>query len=315
MNWKRAFGLTSILGFLLVGVYFFVPVFNKKVLIADNSTPDKAVVSMSEDSANTKTQDSVSTTDSDNKLTTENTGKTEKFPSSIKPEKGKKAETFDKRNNLSIAADFNAKGKAAISNSGNVTGKKNFGYDAILEKYLTKIPAAVLSLRINPGIIRSGGNDETKITLQPNGEVIRATQPILSWTKVENATSYRVSLTDNAYSNEIIEKSSDNNLKITKPLERNKTYFFTVTPEIKKDDQSSQMQPSKTAIFRVADEKVIKKLERSEKTGNERKTLSIMLQGGLLGEAEQKLTKMIGQNPNNKFYAKLLKRIHKLRLR
>jgi hypothetical protein len=183
-----------------------------------------------------------------------------------------------------------------------------------LERFLIRIPASILSLRPNFGNVR-GGNDDSQVPtgLSPNGEVIRETQPNLSWNKAKDAKAYQVSLADKNYRQVLSEKAVENNLQVKKSLKRGQTYIFTVTAEKENLDDSNQT-PTQPAIFRIASEKVVTKLERAEKNGKDWNILSVLIKEGLLGEAEKKLNLILGKNPKDRLATKLLDRVKKLRL-
>jgi hypothetical protein len=163
-------------------------------------------------------------------------------------------------------------------------------------------------LRPNFGNIR-GNIDDSPLGLSPNGEVIRETQPNLSWNKIKDATNYQVSVTDKNYREAVNEKTVENTFKVKNPLKRGQTYIFTVTAEKEVSDDS---KPNKPALFKVAGEKVIKDLERAEKTGKNWKILSVTLNEGMLSESEKTLNNILSKNPKDKLAVKLLKRVRLL---
>ncbi len=309
-GWNWGIGFAACLIGLSVGLYYF---------IAGTSENDSA------DNRNVVNQPTnVNSGDANKQIITES-GKEENAEiannslpdnESVPKQKLSKATIEIAKNNVpeiipqKQTANFEAK---KLGENIGLSSKNTSNERSDLEKFLTKMPAAIVGLRPDFGNIRGGNDDSQTLTgLSPNGEVIRETQPNLSWRKAKDAKLYQVSLTDKTYREALNEKTVENNLKVKKPLKRGQTYIFTVTAEKENDDDVNQT-PNQPAVFRVASEKVVTKLKKAEKSGKDWNILSVMIKEGLLGEAEKKLNSILDKNPKDKFATKLLDRVKKLR--
>jgi hypothetical protein len=304
-GWAWGFGFAACLIGLSVGLYYFTANTPENDLTANKKSLNQPAninssnITESQSSEAEKTE----TAEIDNKTQPEN--EIIRKPKQVNAviAKNKTPEIIQPKSSLKVEPKEIAKKSVAPNNQTNFDERSN------LEKFLVKIPATIVNLRPNVGNIRSGNIDDSQLVLSPNGEVIRETQPDLSWNKIKNAKTYQVSVTDKNYKEAVNEKTVENKFKVKTPLKRGQTYIFTVTAEKEDNDDST---PNKPAIFRVASAKVVKDLERAEKTGKDWKVLSVTLNEGMLSESEKTLNNILSKNPKDKLAVKLLKRVKSL---
>jgi hypothetical protein len=313
-TWSLGLGFAACLAVFGFGIYYFITGISKNDVIVKKGVanqPQNKVEVNSNNSVNTDVNAELAenkNTEVANKTLPKNGDNQNNLTKSVKADVAKN----QVKDIILPKIDSNAKTKEVVENS-KISNPQVLDERSNLEKFLVKIPATIISLRPNFGNVRGGNNDDAQLILSPNGEVIRETQPTLSWSKAKNVKNYQVSLTDKAYKEVVNEKTIGNSLKVKNPLKRGQTYIFTVTAE-KENDEDSNQKPNQPALFRVASEKAITRLEKAEKTGKDWKILSIMLNEGMLSESEKTLNIILSKNPKDKLAVKLLKRVQELRV-
>jgi hypothetical protein len=304
-GWAWGIGFAACVIGLSVGLYYFVVNSPKNELAANKNTVNQP------SDANSQNKNATQNTEPEkeekaeinNQTLPENQviGKSKNTNATIEIAKNKTPEIIQLKPNVNVDKNEIAETTAAPKNG------KPFDERSGLEKFLVKIPATIVNLRPNFGNVRGGNTDDSQLILSPNGEVIRETEPNLSWNKLKDATAYQVSVTDKNYKEAVNEKTVENTFKVKTPLKRGQTYIFTVTAE--KENNEEDSKPNKPALFKVAGEKVIKDLERAERTGKDWKILSVTLNEGMLSESEKTLNNILSKNPKDKLAARLLKRV------
>ncbi len=300
-GWAWGIGFAACLIGLSVGLYYFILNSPKNELAAN-----KNVINQPNNSNQINTNEPQITepekAEIDDKTLPENEiiSKPKTTNATVEIAKNKKPEIIQLKPKVNVEPKVVAEKSEIKNNQTTVDDRSN------LEKFLVKIPATIVNLRPNLGNVRGGNIDDSQLILNPNGEVIRDTNPNLSWNKIKDATAYQVSVTDKNYKEAVNEKSVETNFKVKTPLKRGQTYIFTVTAE---KDNNEDAKPNKPALFKVAGEKTIKELERAERTGKDWKILSVTLNEGMLSESEKTLNNILSKNPKDKLAAKLLKRV------
>lgn len=309
-GWNLRIGFAAFLLGISFGFYYFISDKDGHDLASDNTDFNKSGninnVNVSEQTSNStlkkESTEIVNKKSLDKEFTPSNTN------SNLKPDFAKN-KSPEKNRPKSVPMTNQQK----IAEPATASNKKNFDENNELHKFLLRIPATILSLRPNFGNVRSlNSENETIKGLSPNGEVIKETQPILSWKHAKNVGTYQISVTDKSYKSEVNEKSTTNTLKVKSHLKRGQTYIFTVTAE-KENNEDSIQEPNHPAIFRVASQKALAKLARAEKSGKDWSILSVMLKEGMLGEAEKKLNHILIKKPKDTLAMKLLARVKNLR--
>jgi hypothetical protein len=184
-----------------------------------------------------------------------------------------------------------------------------------LNKFLLRIPAVLVELR--PIKLDSRGATsikDKKSFVLPNGEVLRNDTPTLSWSMDKNAEKYKVLLRTKQYEDVVDTDTQNTQYKLNKPLERGSTYIWKVTAQNSKGEQIDPTKKEKTAIFKIASENTIAKLEKLENSkANDWKIVEFLIDQGMLAEAETKLRSIKNKSPKNKLAGRLLLRINNLR--
>jgi hypothetical protein len=306
-GWAWGLGFAACLIGLSVGLYYFIANTPENELAANKKSLNQPANVNSSNIIEPQISEAekAETPEIDNKTQPENEiiRKPKQINAVTEIAENKTPEIIQSKSSINVEPKEIAKKPVSPNN------QTNFDERTDLEKFLVKIPATIVSLRPNFGNIRGGNVDDSQLILSPNGEVIRETQPDLSWNKIKNTKTYQVSVTDKNYKEAVNEKTVENKFKVKKPLKRGQTYIFTVTAEKEDNDDST---PNKPALFRVASEKVVKDLERAEKTGKDWKILSVTLNEGMLSESEKTLNNILSKNPQDKLAVKLLKRVKSL---
>jgi hypothetical protein len=178
-----------------------------------------------------------------------------------------------------------------------------------LNKFLIKIPSKLAQIRPLGFVVR-GKNSQNPQTISPNSEVILTEIPNFTWSKVKDAEAYEISITDRQYREFDRKITTETNYKSQKKLERGKIYLWKINAKNPSDNEKSINQ---TAIFKVADNQTINKLNKLRKRNNDIKTLNFMLNEGLLSEAEAFITQMNINKSQKKLIEKVKLRIRHLR--
>jgi hypothetical protein len=303
-GWAWGIGFATCLIGLSVGLYYFVVNSPKNELAVNKNVVNKPnnAGQINTNKPQITEPEKAETAEINDKTLPENKviNKPKTTNATVEVAKNKIPEIIQLKPNVNVEKKEIAE-KPAIKNN-----QTSFDERSSLEKFLVKIPATIVNLRPNFGNVRGGNIDNSQLILSPNGEVIRETEPNLSWNKLKDATTYQVSVTDKNYKEAVNEKTVETNFKVKNPLKRGQTYIFTVTAEKENNDDS---KPNKPALFKVASEKTIKDLEQAERTGKDWKILSVTLNEGMLSESEKTLNNILSKNPKDKLAAKLLKRV------
>jgi hypothetical protein len=143
----------------------------------------------------------------------------------------------------------------------------------------------------------------------PVGKIVRDVQPTLSWTPLEGAASYVVTIRDSqartiATSGVI----STTAWRVTQPLRRGAVYSWQVLA-VKGDAEAVSPPPNAPeARFKVMEEMVAQELEKAEQLRPRSHLLMGVLYAGagLLEEAERELNELVQQNPRSRVARKLL---------
>jgi Domain of Unknown Function (DUF928) len=192
--------------------------------------------------------------------------------------------------------------------------KANDDLDSLENKELARnievYPKALNGLESPKIEFRNNDKRQTKLIAKyPVGEVVKESQPILSWNPLKNSTSYLVKVYDEDYNEIYSQEVSGTTIKIGKPLKRGEKYQWQVIANTKDNEDSKII--SSPSIFRVANNETIAKLRKESKSLW--KKANVYFQEGLLFNAEKTFREILKKNPQDKLAIKYLQKIQKLR--
>lgn len=187
-----------------------------------------------------------------------------------------------------------------------------------LKNQRVKPPVLLAALIGGQGILRSGTSEGIPFALySPVGTVVRSDHPTFRWQSLDGATSYTVTVVDEANDKTAAKSEPLTGTEWTtlQPLKRGSVYRWFVTAL--KDGQEIQ-SPNKAGVvakFKVLEQKKAEELESAKKKyAHSHLTLGILyVQAGLLDEAEQEFQTLADANPKSPIARKLLQSVKTLR--
>lgn len=171
------------------------------------------------------------------------------------------------------------------------------------------LPNVLNDLRINESATLRGNEDlpTQKIkVISPNGNVIRNSSPVLSWTSAANVENYEVSIFDNDFNR--ISKIED--IKVSSwrvsNLKKGKIYQWQVSAKTVLADGKTQnfLGQGKFYIVSQQDENKINQAKNALERGK------AFAEAGLLSEAANEFRKYLKENPNSENAKKFLRQIN-----
>jgi anti-sigma factor RsiW len=215
-------------------------------------------------------------------------------------------------------------GQVTLDQQGNLAGLTSLPpslqreVKATLKTQQVKKPSAIAGLIGKPGTLLGGNNNAAPFALlSPVGTVIQTARPTLRWQALSGATSYAVTIVDDADNEEAAkgESLSGTEWTLPQPLPRGRVYRWYVVAH---KDGAEIQSPSKSGAvvkFRVLEQKKADELERArQKYANSHLTLGILYaQAGLLDDAEREFQALAEANPNLPVAQKLLQSVKAMR--
>lgn len=143
----------------------------------------------------------------------------------------------------------------------------------------------------------------------PVGKIVRDTQPTLSWTPLEGAVSYVVTIRDSqARTMATSGVISSTAWRVSQPLRRGAVYSWQVLAVRSGAEAVSPPPNAPEARFKVMEETVVEELEKAEQLRPRSHLLlgALYAGAGLLEEAERELNGLVKQNPRSRIVRRLL---------
>lgn len=185
---------------------------------------------------------------------------------------------------------------------------------------LQKTPAAVLSLRSGGQIIlrsneTNSSPSKTFPLIAPVGVTTLEPTPEFRWTAVAGATSYRLSVMNSKYDEILNVTTTKPSFKADKPFSRGEVYLWRVTAQLDADKTVIAPQPPQPpALFRVAAEKTVRQIARSQSQKSDKLALAALYaKEGMLDSAASILREILRENPRNRAARRLLRRVESWR--
>lgn len=173
--------------------------------------------------------------------------------------------------------------------------------------------SALAGLRGKTGTLRGDAGDSSGFgPLNPLGIVTLTTRPAFSWTRLEGATHYSVSIYD-ANSNPVASspKLSGTSWTVQSALKRGQIYSWQVTAIKEGEEIKAPVPPAAEARFKVLDEGRASELNSARRSfPSSHLTLGLLYaQAGLLDEAEREFLLLLRANPQSKVAQNLLQSV------
>lgn len=205
--------------------------------------------------------------------------------------------------------------------NGEVTGLENYDADwrrsaaEALESGVDR-PAIIKGLQDSLPLLRGNEVPLSDAIVSPYLTIVRAQQPELKWAVLQNADSYRVELFELGESIPVfVYESKTPRSKVSKPLERGRTYQWKVYYEVGDQTLVAPKSSEKPAVFRVLDDAALQRVIAEEQVLSDSQLLLGLLYAreGLLDEAASCWQRLKEQNSNSVAIKRLLDSLNLIR--
>jgi len=184
--------------------------------------------------------------------------------------------------------------------------------DALTTQQLTK--SSLLTGLTRPGSSLMGGSERRNqfSVIEPVGQVIFSDRPTFRWSSLDGATGYVVEVYDEKFNLVVTSPQlTDQSWTAAPPLKRGEIYSWQVKAVKDGQEFKAPRPPAPQAKFRLLDEKKANELMQVRRAyASSHLTLGLLLvQAGLLDEAEQEFRALQKANLDSELARKLLSQV------
>lgn len=210
--------------------------------------------------------------------------------------------------------------RVTLDSGGNLTGlnaapREEQAVKDALRNGRARLPSSLRELRGQSGTLMGDGGDGFSL-LSPVGVVVESNRPALSWSPLEGAASYTVTVFDA----NLAQVATSAPLQSTQwtpsaPLARGQTYVWQVRANIDGREVVAPPPAAARVKFRVLEEAKVESLTRARRMhARSHLVLGVMYaEAGLLDEAEREFRALLQANPQSRVARRLLESVRAAR--
>jgi hypothetical protein len=209
--------------------------------------------------------------------------------------------------------------RITMDNRGELAGLERLpahvqqGVKAALQAGRVERPPIIAQLAGRPSTLLSQSDSGLPFQLiNPVGQVVESERPTFSWSTLEGARSYTVTVTD-ADLNEVAASPplAATEWRMTKSLRPGAIYSWQVTALKDRQAITSPVLPAQQAKFKVVDRETLEMLRQAKRSyqGSHLAVGVLYAEAGMLTEAEQELRALVRANPRDRRAREILRSV------